>query len=147
MSTQAFISTEYEFKKKIKYFLNKIDKVGGKDAKFKVSKELFEYLILDNYWIYATKFEAFVICVKNKLKELSRKNPEHKDFFHHVEERLGFAKYCKGTTLNNLRCSNQTRECSDLCYIHRKKYESILNSVLDVIYIKDLAKMITDQSI
>ena len=145
MTTKAFLTTEYDFKEKIKYFLNKIETVQRTEQKFNWSKELFEYLILDNYWIYNDKFKNFLYCVKLKLKELGRENPEYREFYHNVEERLGFAKYCKGTTLNNLPCSNQSRKCSDLCYSHEKRYGSILNYVSDVICIKDLAKMITDK--
>jgi len=148
MSTKAFLTTEYDFNNQIKYFLDKIKFCQRKDQKFKTSMELFEYLLLDNYWLYAGgKYTKFVNCVKSKLKELSRTNPEYKQFYHNFEERLGFAKYCKGTTLNNLPCFNQSRKCSNLCYIHAKKYDSILNYVSDVIYIKDLAKIITDQVI
>jgi len=147
MSTKAFLTTEYDFKKQIKYFLEKIEFCQRKEQKFKASMELFEYLLLDNYWLYADNYTKFVNCVKSKLKELSRANPEYKQFYHNVEERLGFATYCKATTLNNLPCSNQSRKYSDLCYTHTKKYNSILNYVSDVIYVKDLAKMITDKVI
>ena len=147
MSTKAFLTTEYDFKNQIKYFLDKIEFCQRKEQKFKTSMELFEYLILDNYWIYSDKFQKFVNVVKSKLKELSRNNPDYRQFYHNVEEKLGFAKYCKGTTLNNLPCSNQPIKCSDLCYVHTVKYQSILNCVSDVIYIKDLAKIITDKVI
>lgn len=143
-----FITTEYDFKRIVREY---VDIIQGyflsKEEKYKKCKELLEYMAIDNCWLRNDKFKSFVKTVKLKLKELNRENPEYKFFFQNIEEQFHFARYCKGTTKKNLPCSNSAKKCSNLCHIHEQKYICILNCVLEVIFVKDLAKMITDKSV
>lgn len=143
-----FINTEYDFKRVVREYVDTIQEFSlPREQKYKKCKELLEYMAIDNYWLRNDKFKSFVKAVKLKLKELNRENPEYKFYFQNIEERFHFARYCKGTTKNNLPCSINTKKRSKLCYIHEKKYISILNCVLEVIFVKDLAAMITDKCI
>lgn len=147
MFNQSFIFSKTDFQRTIKKYIENLARVLSKEEKYLIIRELFEYMILDNHWLCNEYFKQFVICTKLKLKELSKENPEYKEYFHDVEERLGFARYCKGININYNRCSNHPVKGSDLCNVHEQRFNYILNCVLEVVPVKDLANMITNKSI
>ena len=146
MFNQSFIFSKTDFQRTIKKYIEKLEGLSTEE-RYLIIKELFEYMILDNHWLCNDKFKQFVICTKLKLKELSNENPEYKEYFHDVEERLGFVRYCKGINITYIRCSNHPVKGSNLCNVHEKRYNYILNYVLEVVPVKDLAIMITNKSI
>lgn len=141
----SFLSSEYDFTKTVKILLQTIEEQVIKEQRIIYVKRLYEYLILDNHWLTTVKHSTFRHVVCDKLHEIKNSGISYEDlqYFSDVQRRLHFGNFCKGITVKNKLCINKVSKCSELCHIHKKRYEKLLDCIVNnTNIIKDVADII-----
>ena len=85
--------------------------------------DLLDFLIEDPSWQKNPETELLIVSTKRKLNDLlsnPRIDPTTRDYFRHVQEKLGFYRYCSVLTKTKHRCGNKIRH-GDYCYSHLKQ--------------------------
>lgn len=134
----------------VKPFLTNYQNAVSDREKIMRVKELCSFLISDIAWMQYTGTEKLILTIKKKLVQFKNTaDVTNVDicFFRHVEEVLGFRRYCKGLTKDNTQCGNRVpfNVKRVYCMIHYNKIHKISNDIGKVLKISsDLTTLIAE---
>lgn len=133
-------TSKAEFVDRVQNYINMLDVSIEKDKRLILIQELFRYLMLDLQWV---EDDLFSLTVRKKLIEFKKQVSRSEGvFFRTVEEKLGFATYCRGRTKKNFLCNRKIKLGKRLCKQHQIMYSKRLSECNEVISVSELSKII-----
>jgi hypothetical protein len=132
--------------KKMRYYIISVMNIPKGSQRFTYSKEMFEFMMGDLWWINDNNNKELIKAIKEKLIELNEDitmTQSIKEYLRNVEEAFGFVAYCCSNT-GKYRCENTIikGEKNNYCKLHKKILEIKSDRISQVIGSSDVSMLI-----